>query len=83
MITGFVEWYIDEHLHSGIKFVTPMQRHTGKDKIILEKRRATYFIVKRKNPERWTGNTRNLDWEENIFLNPNKKGNLLTKLENL
>lgn len=79
-ITGFVEWYNNEHLHSGIKFVTPMQRHTGEDKIILEKRRATYLIAKQKKPERWAGNTRNWNWEENVFLNPEKKEDLLTKL---
>lgn len=37
-VTGFVDWYNDEHLHSGIKFITPMQHHLGLNKAILAKR---------------------------------------------
>jgi len=79
-VAQFVQWYNNEHIHSGIKFVTPMQRHTGEDKIILEKRRITYTIAKNKHPQRWSGSTRNWDWEECVFLNPTKTEDLLTKI---
>ena len=78
-VSGFADWYNNEHLHSGIKFVTPMQRHTGRDKAILENRKATYLKAKSKHPERWSKNIRNWDWQEIVYLNPNKKEDLLTK----
>jgi transposase InsO family protein len=28
-VTAFVDWYNHRHRHSGIKFVTPNQRHCG------------------------------------------------------
>jgi len=77
---GFVEWYNNEHLHSGIKFVTPMQRHNGEDKIILAKRKQTYLNAKNQKPQRWSGSTRNWNWEQNVFLNPGKEDRLLTNL---
>lgn len=43
----FVEWYNNEHRHSGIGYVTPMQRRTGEDVRILEKRRETYEAARR------------------------------------
>jgi hypothetical protein len=29
-VAAFVGWYNDQHRHSGIRFVTPSQRHSGK-----------------------------------------------------
>lgn len=69
-VEGFVNWYNNEHRHSGIKFVTPMQRHTGEDKKLLSKRRETYKKAQQKNPERWSENIRNWDWIEEVYLNP-------------
>ena len=31
----FVRWYNHEHRHSGIRYVTPGQRHYGADQAIL------------------------------------------------
>lgn len=76
-VEGFVEWYNTVHLHSGIKFVTPMQRHKGLDRAILEIRKATYEKAKEKNPMRWAGKTRNWDWQEVVVLNPDIKLDLL------
>lgn len=58
-VAGFAAWYNGEHLHSGIRYVTPADRHAGRDKAILEKRRAVYRAAKRRTPRRWTGDTRN------------------------
>jgi len=66
----FVNWYNKEHKHSGIKFVTPQQRHTGEDKAILEKRKVVYSNAKTKNPNRWSGETRNWDYLKTVLLNP-------------
>jgi len=49
----FMRWYNHEHRHSSLKFVTPHQRHTGKDKVILAKRQELYQQAKARNPSRW------------------------------
>ena len=69
----FSAWYNHEHLHSALKFITPQQRHTGADKMIMKKRHAVYKMAKMQNPERWSGNTRNWLLPEIITLNPNRK----------
>jgi len=71
-VTGFVSWYNDEHRHSGIKFVTPEQRHTGKDVDILENRKHVYMSAKAKNPSRWSGEIKNWDQIKEVKLNPEK-----------
>jgi len=60
-VEGFVKWYNTQHLHSSICFVTPADRHFGREKHILEKRRKVYAKARRKNPKRWSKNIRN--WE--------------------
>ena len=66
----FVHWYNNEHRHSKIKYVTPMQRHTGEDKDILEKRKRTYEEAQMRNPNRWSKNIRNWDHIDTVYLNP-------------
>ena len=69
----FVQWYNNEHHHSGIQFVTPNQRHNREDKEILEKRETVYEAAKERNPQRWSGKTR--DWSPitEVWLNPPKE----------
>lgn len=69
----FTLWYNTQHLHSGIKFVTPQQRHDGKDKAILDRRHKVYQMAKQQKPERWTGNTRNWSQSRVVTLNPDRK----------
>jgi len=38
----FVEWYNNEHRHSGINYVTSSQRHMVLDQEILRKRKEVY-----------------------------------------
>jgi len=65
----FIDWY-NNHQHSGIKFVTPNERHQELDIEILEKRKEVYSKAKNKNPERWNNRaTRNWDREEKVYLN--------------
>ena len=76
----FVMWYNCEHRHSGIKFVTPMQRHTGEDKEILRRRNKTYKKAQEKNPERWSRTTRNWDYIQEVTLNPDSLQDRLKKV---
>jgi hypothetical protein len=55
-----VHWYNTEHRHSAIRFVTPHQRHTGEDRILLDQRHPLYAQGKARHPKRWSGTTR--DW---------------------
>lgn len=71
-VGGFVQWYNHDHLHSGIKFVTPEQRHSGEDIDILARREAVYKKARSQNPSRWTGETRNWNRIEKVYLNPEK-----------
>ena len=66
----FVYWYNHEHCHSGLKFVTPDERHRGQDPIILAHRKAVYEAAKMRNPQRWSGETRNWQPTEAVWLNP-------------
>jgi len=38
-VESFVGWYNNEHRHSGIRFITPSQKHSGSEKAILERRK--------------------------------------------
>lgn len=71
-IRKFVNWYNTQHLHSGIKYVTPESRHTGEEKKILEARSEVYECAKKRNPSRWSGKTRNWERVEEVYLNPVK-----------
>jgi transposase InsO family protein len=71
-VAGFVHWYNHEHLHSGIRFITPVDRHTGDEQEVLEKREEVYRAARRRHPERWSGNTRNWNPVQEVFLNPEK-----------
>ncbi len=68
----FVQWYNQQHRHSAIHFVTPNQRHEGKDHAILEQRKEVYAAARTRNPARWSGAIRNWDRIENVWLNPPK-----------
>jgi hypothetical protein len=72
-IEVLVNWYNTEHLHSGIKFVTPDDRHFGKSEQILNQRRTVYEKAKRKNPQRWSRETRDWNPVENVVLNPSRR----------
>lgn len=68
----FVHWYNHEHLHSAIRYVTPVDRHEGRDAKILAARHALYRSARGVTPRRWTGNTRNWRPVGAVVLNPAK-----------
>ena len=66
----FVHWYNDEHRHSGIKYVTPAQRHAGDDRALLGDRHELYQRARHANPRRWSGQTRDWTPVAAVTLNP-------------
>lgn len=68
----FVQWYNHQHKHSGIQFVTPSQRHDGRDGAILLHRKQVYEAAKERHPERWSRDTRNWEQEDEVWLNPER-----------
>lgn len=73
-VAGFVKWYRHEHHHSGIKFLTPAERHNGKSQEVLDKRHDVYEAAKARHPERWNGRTTR-NWENitEVYLNPDRR----------
>jgi putative transposase len=68
----FVQWYNHEHRHSSIRYVTPAQRHAGQDGGVLAARHAIYQHARRRNPQRWSGQTRNWTPVGVVTLNPER-----------
>ena len=68
-VSKFVHWYNNEHLHSQISFVTPSDRHAGRDIELLKNRQKIYEQARQKNPARWTGKTRNWSRTNVVVLN--------------
>jgi transposase InsO family protein len=66
----FVRWYNTEHLHSGINFVTPEDRHAGREREIFAGRRQVYTAARRRHPERWSGEIRRWESVKTVRLNP-------------
>ena len=72
-VQRFVGWYNTEHRHSGIRFVTPEQRHAGRDAAVLGRRHEVYQRAKALTAERWRGrSTRNWSVVGEVWLNPEK-----------
>jgi len=77
----FVNWYNSKHLHSAIRFVTPDDRHYGRENQILENRHQVYKKSQNCMPNRWSGKTRNWKPETEVRLNPGKLTKLTTVFE--
>lgn len=71
-LAKFVSWYNTQHLHSSIGFVTPLDRHDGRDIEVLAKRRALYEAAVARNPRRWTRTHRKWHRPEIVTLNPDR-----------
>ena len=72
-VANFVRWYNTEHLHSGINFVTPADRHAGREDAIFTRRKLVYEAARRRHPERWSGDTRSWESVKEVRLNPEKE----------
>ena len=71
-VTRFVNWYNGVHRHSGIRYVTPNERHHGKERAVLARRQDLYERARQANPERWTRTTRNWSPVGLVVLNPER-----------
>ena len=69
----FVHWYNVEHRHSGIRYVSPAQRHAGADQAILAARHALYAQARERHPARWSRHTRNWSPTGPVTLNPERE----------
>jgi len=49
----FVHWYNTEHLHSGLGYVTPLQKRSGEALLIYDLRNRTIAEAMHRNPLRW------------------------------
>jgi putative transposase len=72
-VQQFVKWYNEDHQHSSINYVTPVQRHEGKAHELLEKRKEVYEAARARHPERWAGRIRNFEPVGPVLLNPLKE----------
>ena len=55
---AFVDWYVHEHRHSAIRFVTPQQRHSGQAPAICHQRTLVYEQARERHPRRWSRSIR-------------------------
>lgn len=63
-------WYNHEHRHSEIGYVTPDDRHQGRDVAMLLQRHEVYERARKNHPNRWTRGTRNWTRKSEVYLNP-------------
>ncbi len=56
--------------HSGIKFVTPHQRHNGDAVEICQRRAVVYEQARKRHPRRWSRSTRCWYQPEVVWINP-------------
>jgi hypothetical protein len=67
---AFVDWYNHRHRHSGIKFVTPHQRHSGAAIAICRERTQVYEKARQAHANRWSQSTR--CWRQPVVVWINK-----------
>jgi putative transposase len=75
-----VQWYNHQHKHSGLKFVTPAQRHGGLANAILRRREQVYEAAKHRCPGSWSGEARNWKLQDEVWLNPERAAPEISKL---
>jgi putative transposase len=71
-VDAFVDWYNPKHLHSTIRFVTPDDRHYGREVQILAERHRVYKEARRRMPKRWAQSIQNWEPVNVVRLNPVK-----------
>jgi len=77
-VASFAGWYNHRHRHSGIKFVTPQQRHSGDAVEICRHRAVVYEQARQRNPRRWSRSTRCWRQPEVVWINPPTSENDIT-----
>lgn len=77
-VAAFVNWYNHHHRHSGIRFVTPSQRHSGEAVAISHHRARVYELARQRHPRRWSQTTRCWRQPEVVWINPPPPENDIT-----
>ena len=77
----FTRWYNFDHRHSGIRYVSPAQRHAGEDHQILAARHDLYLLARERHPARWSGATRNWVPVGAVTLNPERDCGIQDRLD--
>lgn len=72
-VDKFVFWYNTQHLHSSIRYLSPDDRHYGREGYILAERKKVYEAAKVLNPNRWSKDIRNWKPVQGVWLNPEKR----------
>lgn len=78
---AFTHWYNHDHRHSGIRYVSPSQRHAGEDLALLNKRHDLYQQARERHPRRWTGVTRDWSHIPVVTLNPEREAIIQAELD--
>ena len=73
----FTRWYNHEHKHRNLKFVSPAERHAGKERNIFAKRIAVYAQARAKHPARWSRGIRSWSLPAEVWLNRPTEEDLL------
>jgi len=68
-VSAFVDWYNHQHRHSGIKFMTPQQRHNGQAVKNIRHRGVIYERARQLNPRRWSRSTRCWRLRDVVWIN--------------
>jgi putative transposase len=69
-VESFVGWHNGVHRRSAIRYVTPNERHQGRERDLLGRRHEFYRFAGRSNSGRWTSNARNWNPVDRTVLNP-------------
>ncbi len=73
-LANFVHWYNTKHKHSGIGYITPEERASGKEHEIMKMRNKVIQKAFKNNPQRWSNPPKKWDVESIVTLN--KKGKI-------
>jgi hypothetical protein len=78
-VAQFGDWYKHGHLHSGIGYVTPADRHAGRDIALPGARREVYKRARGRYPERCASKNRPRNRPTTVTLNPENHRVALTQ----
>jgi putative transposase len=72
-VVSFIAWHNHRQRHSGIKFVTPQQRHIGQAVEICRHRSVVHEQARQRHPRRWLRFIRCWRQPEVFWINPRRR----------
>ena len=70
---SFLTWYNTVHRHSGLSFVTPVQRHTQVAQTVMHNRVEVYEAARGRQPRRWSREIRDWSLPDSVWLDTVKQ----------